>query len=291
VLLIDRTARLGGVPAHYVPRDGGVPTFGVWTRGQVLFGQEYVRRLTERLDQTETERALETEVLGAHRTQRELTVLSPRLGKKTIAADAIVLACGAREKSRAERAWIHGTRPARVFYTLQLLQLLDANELLPTRQPIVLGSDLIGFSAAAMLRAAGAESALIIDRRSRPRSTLLERLYFHRWGRSPWRPAERFVQIEGEGSAHGVRLDESDSRACDGVVLSGELVPNSGLAIAAGLEVRMPERVPVVRSRSELSERGWFAAGNVLGGFHGAERCYLNGLGVARAVARYLSAR
>jgi hypothetical protein len=279
------------VPAHYVPKEGGVPTFGAWTRGRVLFGQEYARLLTEKLNRTGTVCSVETEVLEADPAQRELTVLSPRSGKQKVGADAIVLASGAREKSRAERGWIDGTRPARVFYTLQLLQLLDGNELLPTRHPIVLGSDLIALSAAAKLQAGGAEGALIIDQRSRPESSLVERLYFRRWGRPPWRPVAGSVQIEGERAAHSIRLDESDSRTCDGVVLSGELVPNSGLAMAAGLEVSMPERVPVVRSGSQLSEPGWFAAGNLLGGFHGAERCYFHGLGVARAVARYLSAR
>jgi hypothetical protein len=288
VVLIDRAPTVGGVPSNYVPKEGGVPTFLVWTRARVMFGQDYARLLAGKLERTGTVRYLETQVLEADRSGRELTILSAQSGKQRIGADVIVLACGAREKSRAERGWIAGTRPARVFHTLEVLHLLDAREILPTHHPVVLGSDLVAFSAAAKLRAAGADEVTLADRRSRPAGGVAERLYFQRWCRPRWRAAEGAVQIEGELSAQSVRFDEIDSRECDGVLLSGELVPNSELAIGAGLEVEMPARVPVVGPESGLSEPGWFAAGNIIGGFHSAEWCYFNGLRVARVVARHL---
>lgn len=291
VVLIDRAPRVGGVPSSYAAKKGDVPTFLVWSRARVLFGQDYARLLAEKLERTGTVRYLETQVLEADRARRKLTLLGARSGKQTIGADAIVLACGAREKSRAERGWIAGTRPARVFHTLQVLHLLDSNGTLPTRQPVILGSDLIAFSAAAKLRAAGAEEAIVADQRSRPVSTFAERLYFQRWCRPLWRAAEGAVQIEGESAAQSVRFDENDSRECDGVLLSGELIPNSELAIGAGLKVEMPGRVPAAGPEFGLSEPDWFAAGNMLGGFHGAEWCYFNGLRVARVVARHLGRR
>ena len=48
-------------------------------------------------------------------------------------------------------------------------------------------------------------------------------------------------------------------------------------------------RKPVVVEDYQLSASGWFAAGNILGGFHGAEWCFFNGRRVARSVVNYLS--
>jgi NADPH-dependent 2,4-dienoyl-CoA reductase/sulfur reductase-like enzyme len=288
VVLIERADTLGGIPANYRRREGGVPTFVVWSRGRVLFGQQFVEELTSKLDRTDTERYLETEVLGAAGSRRQLTILSPRTGQKDRTADAIVLACGAREKSRAERGWIAGSRPARLYHTLPLLRLLDEHACLPTRHPAIIGSDLIALSAAAKLAAAGANPAAMIDRRRRPQATRAERLYFHRWCRPAWHPVEGSVEIEGDLAVDSIRIKGDQRATCDGVVLSGELTPNSELLVAAGLEVRMPERVPVAGRGFALSEPGWFAAGNILGGLHGAEWCYFNGRRVAKAVARYL---
>jgi thioredoxin reductase len=288
VALIDRAEALGGVPANYRRKEGGVPTFAVWTRGRVLFGQEFIERLSRKLDETDTARYLETQVLAADRDSRQLTILNPRAGKQDLAADAIVFACGAREKSRVERGWIAGSRPARVYYTLQLLNLLDGHEGLPMHRPAILGSDLIALSAAAELAASGADPVALIDQRSRPRASAAERLYFRRWCRPAWHAVKGPVEIEGDSAVEGVRITEEKRASCDGVVLSGELVPNSELVVAAGLEVAMPERVPVAGRGCGFSEPGWFGAGNIMGGFHGAQWCYFNGLRVARAVARYL---
>ena len=36
----------------------------------------------------------------------------------------------------------------------------------------------------------------------------------------------------------------TECHPCDGAVISGELVPNSELAVSAGLDVPQPERIP-----------------------------------------------
>jgi thioredoxin reductase len=289
VVLIDRAGRLGGVPVNFVRKPGGVPTFVVWTRGRVMFGQQLIQRLVRKLDRTSTVRYLETQVLAVNRNQRRLTILNPAAGRHEVTADAIVLACGAREKSRAERGWIAGARPARVYHTMHLLNLLDRHECLPMHQPVIIGSDLIALSAAAKLRSAGADAALTIDQRGSRRARWPARLYFRRWCNPVWQPVTGPVEIQGDRAVEGVRISQGDRAACDGVVISGELTPNSELVVSAGLKVGMPERVPVADTSFGLSEPGWFAAGNILGGVLSGEQCYLNGLAVAKQIARYLT--
>ena len=286
VLLVDRASRVGGVPARYKAERGGVPTFIIWSRGRILFGQKYVELLARKLLDTQTQISLECQVIDASQEHGSITVVYP-LGKAQIHADAIVFACGARERTISERAWIAGHRPARVFNTMQLLQLLETRRVTPMNQPAVVGSDLIAYSAAAKLKATGALDVVMCDNRLRPRATVLERLYFRRWIHPIWRPAVDGIAISACLTDSGLELPDV-SIDCDGVVVSGDLVPNSELAAAAGLKVNQPDRIPVLSGSHQLSAPGWYLAGSERGGFHGAHWCYHDGLRAAANVAEYL---
>jgi len=218
-----------------------------------------------------------------------LTLVSPEEGEVNYSADAIVMACGSREETPAERGWLAGSRPVRVLFTKQLLQLLDGNHLLPMNNPLIIGSDVIGYAAAAKLKAAGASDAVIVDNRSRPKCAFIERLYFRFWSKPNYQGLNtKSIEVTGNKTASGVKLNGKNI-PCDGIVICGELIPNSELALNGNIKVELHSRKPVVAKDYQLSEPGWFAAGNILGGFHGAEWCYFNGQRVARAVANYLS--
>ena len=98
------------------------------------------------------------------------------------------------------------------------------------------------------------------------------------------------MEVVGSKTASGIRLSKDGNLIpCDGIVVCGELIPNSELALQGLLKVELPSRKPVVGRNYQLSKPGWFAAGNILGGYHGAEWCYFNGRRVARAVKNYFS--
>ena len=171
---------------------------------------------------------------------------------------------------------------------MQLLDFLDGDHCLPSATPAVIGSDLIAWSAAAKLKAAGADQVAMLDQCTRPKSPFLAQLYFKRWCRPTWRSVTSGVSIEGNTFANGIDFRNGTSLKCDGVVLSGMLVPNSELMVSAGLDVKRSDRTPLLTQNHSLSEAGWFAAGNVIGGFHDAQWCYRHGMKIARTVAEYL---
>jgi len=108
----------------------------------------------------------------------------------------------------------------------------------------------------------------------------------------------------GAGSVGSVRLYQGSSSqgssdsdgvatttAADAVFVAGRLIPNSELMVEAGLHVELPSRQPVTSARLgsyELSERGWFVAGNVVGHVCPAQWCQFHGRWVSRAVARHV---
>lgn len=289
VCIVERRKEIGGIPALYKKKTVGLATFAQWRRGRVIFGEDYVRILSKKLDKSAVSVWTESQVLEIDPKNKALTLVNPNKGLRRVTADAIVLACGAREKTAAERGWITGARPARVLFTKHLLDFIDENECLPLKQPVIFGSDLIAYAAAAKLNAAGAKDSIILDRHRRPECSYFERLYFRRWSKSKYIGPVHTAEVVGNKAVSAIKVNKNDTILCDGVVLSGELVPNSELALQSNLEVEMPSRMLILKKDNQLSEPGWFAAGNILGGFHGAEWCYFNGLRTAKSVVNYLA--
>jgi len=287
VLLVDRASQVGGIPARYEVKPGGVPTFVVRSRGRIVFGAQFVERIRRKLDRTETSVQLECQVIGVDKSTRSLTLVGPQIGKTEVVADAVIFACGVRERTRSERGWITGHRPAREFYTMQLLQLLDECQVLPMQRPAILGSDLVAYSAAAKLRAAGSQEIAMFDRTARPAAGFLERFYFGRWSRPVWHAAADGVTLADDMCVHSIQ-NGHQRHACDGVVISGDLVPNSELIATAGLDMTPSQRNPVRHRRNQLSEPGWFIAGSDADRFRSADWCYRDGRRAGTDVAAYL---
>jgi thioredoxin reductase len=288
--ILERSDKIGGIPSFYKKKKGGVRTFVRWSRGGIpVFGEDYAQWLEKQLIKTKVRIQLRSQVLNIDAKKKILTLVSPEEGEVNYSADAIVMACGSREKTPAERGWPAGSRPVRVFFTKQLLRLLDGNHLLPMNNPIIIGSDVIGYAAAAKLKAAGASDAVIVDNRNRPKCGFFERLYFRMWSNPNYKGlSAKSFEVTGNITVSGVKLNGKNI-PCDGIVICGELIPNSELALNGNIKVELHSRKPIVANDYQLSESGWFAAGNILGGFHGAEWCYFSGQRVARAVAKYLS--
>ena len=287
VVLIERRAELGGTPMGYRKKPGGVPTFVEWTRGRVVFGEELAGRMAKRLAKTDTAIRLGTQVTKIDPVEKRLTLLGPD-GVRELTADAVVLAAGAREQTPAEKGWLAGARTARVGFTRHVTGWLDRHGLLPARKPVVVGSDLIAYSAAAKLRAAGSDEPVMIDRRQSPSAGFFERLFFRRWTRPDWSGGVTAAGMKGDRAATGVQSSDGIEWPGDGVMVCGELVPNSELALLGGLAVELPSRQLQLAPGQAMSEPGWFAAGNVLGGFHGAQWCYFNGRRLAKRIATFL---
>lgn len=288
VLLVDRAARVGGIPAFYEAKRGNIPTFVLPRRGRVVCGEDFAIRLAYELSQTATALSLTTQVLNVDGESKSIMLVNSVVGKQVVFADAFVFACGAREKSSLERGWIVGRRLARQFSSMNVLQLLDEHHALPAEHPAILGSDVLAYAVAAKLHAGGAKNLILCDQHAGPKSKWFERLYFRRWCRLSWRQITGAASISGARSVEQVS-DLNQRFACDGVVLCGELVPNSELVADAGLEINSLDRIPVVRRRYELSKPGLFVVGAARGGFHGADWCYRDGKRAADAIRRFLS--
>lgn len=289
VVLIDRSSNVGGIPALFKKKHRAVPTFVSWLHGRALVGEQFVAGLKARLAETNVEVWLDSLVAEINAAERRITVVSRAKGKQDVSADAVVLACGCRERSVAERGWLTGSRPACIFFTKHLTDFIDEHDMQPMKRSIIIGSDLVAYSAAAKLSISGADRSIVLDKRRRPECNIFQRLYFNFWSRPKWHGSIQEAHVKGSRSVIGLRVAEKNVLTCDGIVVSGNLTPNTELALLGGLQVHLPMRLLEISPGNRLSSDGWFAAGNIRGGFHGAQWCYLDGKKVARSVLKYLT--
>ena len=285
VLVLERERTAGGIPRH-----SDHLGYGIRDMCRFMSGPAYARRLTQQAQtagadiQTE---AMVTDWVDDHRVE----VTSPR-GRTTIEAAVIILATGARERPRPARM-VPGDRPAGVYTTGQLQNLVHLEHRAPGTRAVIVGAELVSWSAVMTLRQAHCETALMTSLYSRPEAyaafTVPGRLAL----RVPVATRTRVTQIIGRGRVSAVEIADLDTHhrrivPCDTVVFTGDWIPDHELARSAGLEMHRGTRGPVVDSRQATSRRGVFAIGNLTHPVDTADVASLDGRAVARHVLSYL---
>ncbi|MFF8289498.1 FAD-dependent oxidoreductase [Streptomyces sp. NPDC016309] len=205
-------------------------------------------------------------------------------GRERIAARAVVLATGARERSRAARL-VPGTRPAGVLTSAGLRRSVAAGLDIGTRA-VVVGDGPDAAGAVRALRGAGVAVAAVVTERR-----------WHRPGAVPGRTARpagtEVAGLLGRGRLSGVRVRYRDGReatvACDTVVFAGDWVPEHELARAGGAALDPATRGPAVDGAFRTSMAGVFAVGGLLHGGEPAGTAAVEGRAVAEPVREFLA--
>lgn len=272
VEVLDREQRAGGVPRYCA--HGG---FGTWHRP--LTGPAYARRLLAvALDAGAVVRTGVTALDWAG--PLELNTVGPG-GPEAIAARAIVLATGARERPRTARL-VPGTRPVGVYTTGELQQAVHLfGQRIGTRAVIV-GAEPVSYRAADTVRVAGAEVVAMVTEREgaqvhpvRAQDARLRR-------RVPLLTGTAVAELLGHGRLSGVRVRRRDGRttelACDTVVFTGDFVPEQELVRRGGLTLGT--------GTPTTSRPGVFAVGGLARPGESAAAAARAGARVAAAVMR-----
>ena len=267
VLVIERDDRPGGILNQCIHNGFGLITFG-----EELTGPEYAHRFELAAGQAGVEVMLGTMVLSVSRA-REVTCVGPD-GLRTLAAGAVVLAMGCRERPAGALA-IPGFRPAGVYTAGCAQRLVNMDGLLPGREVVILGSGDIGLIMARRMTLEGAHVACVAE--LMPYSGGLKRNIVQcldDFG-IPLLLSHTVTRIEGRRRVEAVWLSEvgADGRPipgtearypCDTLLLSVGLLPENELSREAGIELSAVTRGPEVTQGLETSAPGIFACGNVL---------------------------
>ena len=280
VLVLEREPVAGGIPRHCAH-----PPFGMREFGRVLTGSAYARRLVETAQSAGADMALRTTVtkLGPGGM---LTIASPE-GPRELVAKRVLLTTGVREMPRSARL-VSGDRPLGVCNTGALQSMVYLHNRVPFRRPLVVGTELVSFSALFTCRRAGIRPVAMLEAGSRATA----RWPLHHAARLlgvPLLLRTRIIAIVGRARVHTVRIADASGRereiACDGVLFTGQFTPESSLARMSHLVIDQGTGGPAIDQFGRCSDPAYYAAGNVLRPVETAGWSWREG----RATARWIS--
>lgn len=268
VLIVDREKEAGGILWQCIHSGFGLHYFK-----EELTGPEYAQRfLTQVLDR-DIDVVADTYALDIAPDKR-VKLMSGRHGVRLVEARAVVLAMGARERTRGALR-IPGTRPAGVMTAGLAQKLVNLMGVLPGRRVVILGSGDIGLIMARRLTLEGAQVLgvfeILPDANGLGRNIVQCVEDFN----IPLHLSTTVVQIHGRERVEKVSvapvdadlrpiLDRAWEIECDTVLTSIGLIPENELSQRLNLRIDPATRGPIVSSRMETSMNGVFACGNVV---------------------------
>src|SRR4029079_17280251 len=209
---------------------------------------------------------LETEAMvTGWADDRSLHMTRPR-GSRTVTADAVVLATGARERPRPARL-VPGDRPDGVYTTGQLQNLVHLHHTKVGTRALVVGAELVSWSAVLTLREAGCATVGMVSGYPRSEAYAIFRIPGRMLTRGPVFTRSRIVGIEGKDRVRAAVVEniETGKRTsvdCDTVWFTGDWIPDYELARTGGLAMDPATRGPVVDAGLRTTFPARVARGN-----------------------------
>ncbi|MDO5640815.1 MAG: FAD/NAD(P)-binding oxidoreductase [Paracoccus sp. (in: a-proteobacteria)] len=280
VIVIEREGLPGGIPRHCAHSPFGMREFH-----RIMTGRAYAARLADAATQAGADiwTGCSAVALGSG---PDLLLSRPE-GTMRLHARAVLLATGTRESSRIQRM-IGGQKPGGVIPTGALQAMVHLNHQIPFRRPVILGTELVSFSALLTCRQAGIRPVAMIE--PGPRITARHPLgLLARVLGVPVLTGTRLDAIHGRGRVSAVTLQTHGAKTlldCDGVLLTGAFRSEAALL---GTATDPRSTGPVIDSFGRIAGRaGCFAAGNLLHPVETAGACWSGGRRAAQAIHAFL---
>lgn len=268
ILMVDREREAGGILMQCIHSGFGLHHFG-----EELTGPEYAERFLQKVYANDIDVITDTFVADLDRDRRT-KLMSGTQGVRVVDAGAVILAMGARERTRGAIR-IPGTRPSGVLTAGLAQKFVNVMGYLPGRRVVILGSGDIGLIMARRLALEGVEVIGVYEIMPHPNGlnrNIVQCL--HDFG-IPLNLSMTVVDIHGKDRVGGVTVAPVDENfnpdlsrkqeiACDTLLLSVGLIPENELSLRLNLRMDMTTGGPVVNSYMETSKDGIFACGNVV---------------------------
>ena len=286
VVVLERESDAGGIPRHC-----GHPPFGMREYTRVMTGPQYARKLVETARLAGVDIKTSTTVVEA-RPGGSLLITSNQ-GAQEIAARRVVYATGVRETPRSARM-ISGNRPRGVLNTGSLQSMVYLTHHKPFERPVIVGSELVSFSAIQTCRHAGITPVAMVEETEQAIARWPTQLFARITG-TPLFYRTRLIAIKGDDNVVAVEVEnalgERREIACDGVILTGTFTPEASLSASGHLHVDVATGGPVVDQFGRCSDPVYFAAGNVLRSVETAGWSWNEGKQTARRVSQDLDGK
>lgn len=264
VVVLEREAEAGGIPRHC-----GHLGFGWQSHRRLWSGPRFAAELRKSAKDLDVRTATTVVEFGKDGQLR----VQGSTGITEMNAKHVLIATGTRETPRSARL-VGGARPQGVLNTGALQQHVYLYRNKPFERPVIIGSELVSFSALLTCRHLGIKPVAMLEENPRISAQkpgdLIARFVFG----VPVRTSARLISIEGRKNVEAVEIERRGRReriACDGVIFTGQFRPENAL---------MPAGPP--------SEK-FSICGNAMGPLKTSGECWLQGVAAAQDIARRLA--
>lgn len=284
VMVVDRETEVGGIP-RFCPH----PTFGLSDFYRPMSGPSYARQLA---------RLVNPELIQTSTTVTGITpdlcvTFSTRGGVAEVRPQRILLATGIREMPRSARL-VSGDRPLLVLTTGALQRMVAVSHHLPFSRPLIVGTELVSFSAVLSLRDCGIRPVAMVESAERIQALWpadkLTQLFLGTPVITSRRVASINAQPDNASQLRSVTLADpfgsTSEIECDAVIFTGRFIPEASL-----LSTLLPELIdcgsngPAIDQAWRLAQPGLYAAGNVLRSVETAGWSAREGAAAAQSIA------
>lgn len=291
-LLLEKEDVLGGILNQCIHNGFGLTRFK-----EELTGPSYAERLVTEFDELGIEVELESVVTRLN-PDKTIEYINPN-GSHKIQAESIVLALGARERTRGN-IMIPGDRSVGVWTAGSAQKYLNIDGYCVGKRVFILGSGDIGLIMARRLTIAKAQVvgvAEIMPYSNGLTRNLVQCLYDYD---IPLYLSTTITRINGNGRVQSIELSRVDENLnpingtefkvdVDTVLLSVGLIPDNIITENAGIEMDPRTKGPKINQYYETSIPGIFACGNGLHIHDVVDFVSEEGDTVAKSVEKYLN--
>ncbi|WP_413741457.1 FAD-dependent oxidoreductase [Sodalis sp. RH15] len=278
LLLIERESQAGGVPRHCQH-----PTFGLLTYFRPMKGNTWIKKILQPVKEI----PLRTDTTVISIRPGGFVDISSDNGLETLQAKRVIIATGVRETPRHARL-ISGLRPQGVLTAGALQQFIYLRKLKPGNRSVIVGSELVSFSALWTLYRAGIKPVALVDEHPRPVAFRLSTLLAHLL-RVPVHFNTRVSHICGSERVEGMDITDKRGKTvrldCDSVIFTGKFVGEYTLILKSHLQHDKKTGRPLFDQHGCCSDRDFYAVGNMTHPADMGDQCYQEGLQVGKAVA------
>jgi len=285
--LFESEAELGGMPrsCHLF--------FGLRDMKRLYSGPGYARKLTRQVNRTGVDihtNATAVEIVTGQNGAKHQVKVVTKDGLMNCKCRYLLLATGCFELSREGRR-IPGTRPAGIFTTGSLQQLVNLKKIRPGNKALIIGSEHVSLSAALTLNRAGMKITGLVSE-----DRLLHTYPYAARALSialnfPIFSGVAVGSIYGKKRVEGVQLKHKDNHQllevdCDTIVCTGKFHPDAALIYKTPIKEDSDSMGPIVDTNYMTRSKNIYAAGNVLHGADMHDVCAMEGRRAAESILK-----
>ena len=279
IILLERDKELGGATRHCSHSPFGMREFK-----RVYFGAHYGKKLQKEVEKRRIDVRFGHSVVALG-DEGNLKISSYK-GLENFTAKRIIVATGNRETPRSVRM-VTGDRPIGILNTGALQAYIAFYQKMPFKKPIIIGSELVSFSALLTCISHGARPVAILEQ-SPSTIAWAPCAAFPKLLGVPFYHQAQIIDIIGKPRVQSVIVDIAGRKKqfdCDGVLFTGEFRPESSLFLRSSMGVAKGSQGAIIDQDGRCLNPIYFAAGNVLRGVETGGFAYREGQRIGANVA------